>query len=133
MPIQKSHQYLLQIDSRKQRGSRTVQCGICKKWFCRKADKARHKCVEEQNKPVEDQQGSAQSPIGLQWFRSRGGLAVHNCHCSSETEEEYSTQSSSVTCSVCNRSFSRQADLKRQKCKEDTNSSTERFSTMQGM
>ncbi len=106
-------QYQQQLDTRKQRGPRTVQCGI---WFCREADKARHKYTEERNKLVEDQQGSVQCPICL---RVEG--VWQNCHCPSETEEESSTQSSSVTCGTCmyNRSVSRQEDLKRHKCRED--------------
>jgi len=70
-----------QLCTRRQHGPGTGQCGVCKRWFCREADKARHKCTSERDKPIEQQQGSVQCPTCGRRFRSKGGVAVHHCHC----------------------------------------------------
>ena len=50
------------------------QCGRC---FRRSGDKARHKRIDERQKPVHEQCGAAQCSSCSHWFRSRGGLCVH--------------------------------------------------------
>ena len=69
--------YLQQL--RQQRSSRTIECNICGRFFHREVDKARHKCLNERQKPVCQQQGSVQCGSCGRWFRSRGGLTVHRC------------------------------------------------------
>ena len=59
--------------------ARDVVCEVCSRRFRRESDKARHKCIEERQKPIDQQQGAAQCQQCHRWFRSRGGLAVHRC------------------------------------------------------
>jgi len=58
---------------------RDVKCDECRRTFKREADKARHNCLAEWQKPVQDQQGAVQCDVCARWFRSRDGLAVHRC------------------------------------------------------
>ena len=58
---------------------RDVVCELCSRSFRRESDKQRHKCLDERQKPVCEQQGATQCSQGRRWFRSRGGLAVHRC------------------------------------------------------
>ena len=58
---------------------RRVQCQQCERWFSRPGDRARHKCIAERSKPVQEQRGSVQCMRCKNWFLSRGGLAVHKC------------------------------------------------------
>ena len=57
--------------------SRDVVCETCARKFRREGDKKRHKCVDERRKPVNEQLGAVQCQFCQEWFRSRGGLAVH--------------------------------------------------------
>ena len=45
--------------------------------FKQQGDLKRHKCLSEREKPVKEQQGAAQCAVCQRWFRSAGGLAVH--------------------------------------------------------
>ena len=63
----------------KQNGPREIQCNECGRCFRREGDKARHKCLAERMKPIEDQQGSVKCQTCHKWFRSKGGLTVHKC------------------------------------------------------
>ena len=45
----------------------------------RESDKNRYKCIEECQKPVSEQRRSTQCTSYNRWFRSRGGLEVHQC------------------------------------------------------
>ena len=56
-----------------------VQCQECRRVFRREADKARHKCTTERQKPISEQNGAVQCPVCHRWFRSKGGLTVHRC------------------------------------------------------
>ena len=85
---------------------------VCRRVFRREADKARHKCLSERAKPVDEQRGSVKCDACGRWFRSRGGLAVHRC---SPKEERSAAQG--VECRACGRSFRRPGDLKRHKCR----------------
>ena len=58
---------------------RQVGCTQCRRVFRREADKRRHKCLQERQKPVSEQLGAVQCTICHRWFRSRGGLTVHRC------------------------------------------------------
>ncbi len=49
----------------------------CGRSFRRAGDKARHKCTTERQKPIQER-GAAQCPVCGRWFRSPGGLAVHD-------------------------------------------------------
>ena len=66
--------------------SRPVQCQQCERWFRRPSDQARHKCIAERMKPVQDQHGSVQCVRCENWFLSQGGLAVHRCEANNSTE-----------------------------------------------
>ena len=59
---------------------RGVVCEVCSRSFRREGDKKRHKCVNERMMPVSEQRGAAQCLKCREWFRSRGGLALHSCH-----------------------------------------------------
>ena len=59
--------------------AREVVCEVCSRTFSREGDKKRHKCLNERSKPVCAQTGAVQCQIRGRWFKSRGGLAVHNC------------------------------------------------------
>ena len=86
-------------DSRNRRGARPVtqqdpslppphvQCQQCERWFRRPSDRARHKCVEERRKPVQEQRGAVQCGKCKRWFLSQGGLAVHRCNVTSSEDE----------------------------------------------
>ena len=85
---------------------------------------AGHKCIEEQSKSVHQQQSVLQCSACREWFRSRGGLAVHNCQMltlrgtvSVDNEEHNSVPAvgNSVYCHVCKQTFNRPGDLKRHK------------------
>ena len=56
-----------------------VHCQVCRRYFRREGDKARHKCLDEQRKAICDQRGAIKCPTCRRWFRSQGGLAVHRC------------------------------------------------------
>ena len=94
----------------------TVQCALCQRYFRTEGGKAHHKCIAEQQLPVEEQSGAVQYQRCECCFRSRGRLAVNKCETS-----EHSTQASfppeqSFLCNYCGRSFRRPGDLKRHKC-----------------
>ena len=91
--------------------------------FRREADKARHKCVGERSRPVEQQRGSVQCDVCGRWFRSRGGLAVHRC---SPEGTQTRSVAQAVECDVCGRSFRRPGDLKRHKCRVEREKPVER-------
>ena len=85
----------------------TVHCSVCGRTFCREQDRARHK-------PVHQQQGALQCFTCERWFRSKGGLAVHNCcevtpayPVDSNITEHVRTSSvdSKVHCSLCQQTF----------------------------
>ena len=59
----------------------SVQCVACGRTFRRKQDRARHKCIEEQLKPVHQQQGALQCSTCRKWFRSRGVLQCTAVSC----------------------------------------------------
>ena len=42
-------------------------------------EKVIEKCISERQKSVSEQRGAAQCITCNRWFRSRGGLSVHNC------------------------------------------------------
>ncbi len=54
-----------------------VICSVCGRNFVWPGDLKRHKCLQERQKPVKDQQGAVQCGVCQRWFRSAGGLAVH--------------------------------------------------------
>ena len=56
-----------------------VRCNECRRTFRREADKVRHKCLVEQQKPEQDQRGATQCGVCERWFRNKDGLAVHRC------------------------------------------------------
>ena len=64
---------------RRSSAAKEVVCGVCCRTFRRESDKKRHKCLAERQKPVSEQRGSVQCLQCKEWFRSRGGLAVHTC------------------------------------------------------
>ena len=68
-----------QHQSRSCQPQNQVLCEKCGRGFCRVGDKARHKCIDERQKPVHEQQGAAQCSKCSRWFRNRGGLSVHRC------------------------------------------------------
>ena len=49
--------------------------------FQREQDRARHKCIEEQSKPVGQQQGALQCSTCGRWFRSGGVLKCTAVSC----------------------------------------------------
>ena len=59
------------------RSDKQIVCRVCGRAFRRQGDLKRHKCLSEREKPVEEQQGTAQCAVCRRWFRSAGGLAVH--------------------------------------------------------
>ena len=56
-----------------------VLCEGCGRSFRRPGDKARHKCIDERQKPVHEQRGAVQCSTCSPWFRSRGGWSKHRC------------------------------------------------------
>ena len=56
-----------------------VVCGEYGRRFSRPGDLKRLKCVMERAKPVEEQTGAVQCVVCQQWFRSKGGHAIHKC------------------------------------------------------
>ena len=69
-------------------GHRTVSnvvCEVCCRKFRRESDKKRHKCLDERQKPVNEQRGAVHCHVCLKWFKSKGGLAVHRCNLPCET------------------------------------------------
>jgi len=95
----------------KRNAERSLECTLRRRMFRREAVMARHKC-KEREKPVCQQESAAQSPACEQWFKSRGGIAVH--HCQPSTSELPSVPvSQRPKCTVCDRSFSRLQDLKK--------------------
>ena len=54
-----------------------VECRECGRSFSRQGNLKRHKCVDEQNKPIKEQRGSLQCPTCERWFKSAEGLSVH--------------------------------------------------------
>ena len=58
---------------------RGVVCEACHRHFRRESDRKRHKCVDERQKPVQEQRGAVQCSVCSRWLRSKGGLAVHRC------------------------------------------------------
>ena len=85
---------------------------------------AGHKCIEEQTKPVHQQQSASQCSTCRKWFRSRGDLAVHNrqlltlrgtVSVDNEEHDSVPVVDNSVYCHVCEQTFNRPGDLKRHK------------------
>ena len=118
----------------------SVQCVVCGRTFRREQDRARHKCIEEQSKPVHQQQGALQCYTCRKWFGSRGGLAVHSCQLSTEAvsvhnevHNSVSTVDNRVYCAVCERTFSRIGDLKRHSRKISANRGTAGSHSMSGL
>ena len=64
---------------RREMGSRDIKCSMCGWCFSRESDKARHKCIAEHQKPVQEQEGAVECWMCGHWLKSRGGLAVHRC------------------------------------------------------
>lgn len=58
-------------------GGGGVVCNVCGRTFRRPGDLKRHKCVQERQKPVQDQRGAVQCVLCNRWLRSAGGLALH--------------------------------------------------------
>ncbi len=54
-----------------------VICSVCGRNFAWPGDLKRHKCLQERQKPVKDQQGAVQCGVCQRWLRSAGGFAVH--------------------------------------------------------
>ena len=65
----------------------------------------RHKCITEREKPVSEQVGAVQCQGCKQWWRSKGGLAVHSCNTENPDTNQLTNQS--TVCTVCERTFSR--------------------------
>ena len=63
---------------------RDIQCHQCSRWFRRPGDIARHKCITERNRSVQEQRGSVQCHRCNRWFLSHGGLGVHRCRAQSQ-------------------------------------------------
>ena len=74
-----SHAEMQAVAAHTEPQRRDVECEICNRSFRRECDKKRHKCISERQKPVSEQSGATQCAVCSRWFRSRGGLAVHNC------------------------------------------------------
>ena len=55
---------------------RKVGCDDYRRTFRRETDKARHKCLAEWQKSVQDQQGAVQCDVHVRRIRSR---SVHRC------------------------------------------------------
>ena len=55
----------------------SVKCHTCHRQFRGECDKARHKCIEERQKPVNEQTGAVRCEHCHRLFRSKGGLLVH--------------------------------------------------------
>ena len=55
----------------------SVKCQTCRRQFRGECDKARHKCIEERQKPVNEQTGAVRCEHCHRLFRSKGGLLVH--------------------------------------------------------
>ena len=59
--------------------ARKVLCKVCSRKFCMEGDKKRHKRLCERKKAVSEQKGAAQCKACNRMYKSRGGLATHNC------------------------------------------------------
>ena len=96
-----------------------VQCHECMRVFQREADKARHKCIAERQKPISQQRGAVQCVTCHRWFLSKGGLAVHRCRLTPSSEPNTRACQPTVQliqCQQCERWFRRPGDRARHKC-----------------
>ena len=99
-----------------------LRCGLCSVQFVRGifrprvVYKAHHKCIAEQQLPVEEQSGAVQYQRCECCFRSRGGLAIHKCETSEHSTQDSFPPEQSFLCNDCGRRFRRPGDLKRHKC-----------------
>ena len=59
--------------------ARKVLCKVCSRKFFMAGDKKRHKHLCERKKAVSEQKGAAQCQACSRMYKSRGGLATHNC------------------------------------------------------
>ena len=86
---------------------------LCGHSFRRESDKAHHKCIAEQERPIEEQFGAVQCQRCECWFYNVRGLAVHECSVHEQSTQASNTASGQATlCSICDRTFSRSGDLK---------------------
>ena len=108
---------------------RPHMCTTCHRAFRRRGDLVRHKCTEERSKPLCQQAGAVQCPSCQGWFASCGGLAVHTCTGSSQTQSHNDRPATTqhrraVTdapccqrhCSTCNRCFKSKSGFSRHNC-----------------
>ena len=84
-----------------------VVCHVCNRNFSRECDKARHKCIVERSKPIQEQAGAVQCQLCDRWFRSREGLAVHRCREESEPAVDRLAVNPQVPviCGICGQQF----------------------------